>query len=336
MELDYGRTKRRVELYRAVDDALGDLRRVGGLPNPSEADSIWRGIWHEETHNSTAIEGNTLALRQVQMLLDRGLAVGDKELREYLEVQAYGEAAHWVYEQAAGEGDWQGDLVPTLTELRHVHRLVVEKVWTQSPPSDLHPAEGPGSFRHHEIAMFAGGMQPPPFVTIPGLIDDWLHVAQAGHRNDEHLMEHLAATHIRFESIHPFRDGNGRTGRLMMNLMLVRRGYPPAIIYNRDRPKYIAALSQADRRGNIGPLAALIARSVKDGIDRFLLPELAGPQRMVPLSGLVRPDLTGPALRLAAERGRLRAQRRGTRWYSTKKWVDEYVASRYQRRAKGD
>lgn len=184
--------------------------------------------------------------------------------------------------------------------------------------------------------MFSGGMQPPPFVTIPALIDDWLRVVQSGPRSDEHLMEHLAMTHIRFESIHPFRDGNGRTGRLLMNLMLVRRGYPPAIIYARDRRKYIAALIQADRQENIGPLAALIARSVKDGIDRFLLPELAGPQPLVSLSALVRSELTAPALRLAAERGRLRAQRRGTRWYSTKKWVDEYVASRYQRRAKGE
>lgn len=82
-----------MELYRAVDDALADLRRVGGLTNTAEAEGIWRGIWHEETHNSTAIEGNTLALRQVRMLLEHGLAVGDKELREYLEVQAYGEAA---------------------------------------------------------------------------------------------------------------------------------------------------------------------------------------------------------------------------------------------------
>jgi Fic family protein len=336
VEPEYGRTKRRTELYRAVDEALADLRRVGGLPNPAKADSIWRDIWHEETHNSTAIEGNTLALRQVAMLLEHGLAVGDKELREYLEVTAYGEAAQWVYEQASGAGDWHGGDLVTLTELRHIHRLVVESVWAQSPSVELHPAEGPGSFRHHDIAPFPGGMQPPPFVTVPALIDDWLKAVHAGPRGDEHLMEHLAATHFRFESVHPFRDGNGRTGRLLMNLMLARRGYPPAIIYNRDRPKYIAALNQADRRRNIGPLAALIARSVKDGIDRFLLPELAGPQRIIPLSALVRPELTGPALRLAAERGRLRAQRRGARWYSTKKWVDEYLKSRYQRRPQGE
>jgi len=145
-------------------------------------------------------------------------------------------------------------------------------------------------------------------------------------------MEHLARMHSRFESIHPFRDGNGRTGRLVVNLLLVRRGYPPAIIYNRERPKYINALTRADRQGDVGALAELVTRSVNDGINRFLLPSLAGPHRLVPVSALASASLTAPALRLAAERGRLRGQRQNGRWYSTKQWVDDYVASRYRRR----
>ena len=141
--------------------------------------------------------------------------------------------------------------------------------------------------------------------------------------------------HARFETIHPFRDGNGRTGRLAMNLLLVRRGYPPAIIHNRDRARYIDALVRADRRGEAGALAELIARSVNEGINRFLLPSLAGPNRLVPLAALASPAVSPAALRLAAERGRLRAQREGARWYSTRRWVDEYVAARYRRQPAG-
>ena len=322
----------RSALYAAVDEGLADLQRVGGLPLPAEAEAIWRGIWHEETHNSTAIEGNTLVLQQVRTLLEQGRAVGNKDLREYLEVQAYGAAAQWVYQHAVGGGDWSGDEVLTTTELRYVHRLVVEPVWAHFPPDDLHPDEGPGSFRQHELAPFPGGMQPPPFVAVPGLINDWLGLVNAGPAPDEHLMEHLARMHSRFESIHPFRDGNGRTGRLVVNLLLVRRGYPPAIIYNRERPKYINALTRADRQGDVGALAELVTRSVNDGINRFLLPSLAGPHRLVPVSALASASLTAPALRLAAERGRLRGQRQNGRWYSTKQWVDDYVASRYRRR----
>lgn len=327
---------RRSTIYGTVDEGIQDLARVGGLPRPAEAQSIWRDIWHEETHNSTAIEGNTLILRQVAILLEEGRAVGNKEMREYLEIQAYADAAQWVYEQASLPGDWSSGGLLNLTELREIHRRVVERVWKDFPPEDFHPSEGPGSFRHHDIAAFPGGMIPPPMVAVPGLVGDWLESTNAGPAAGEHLVEFLARLHTRFESIHPFRDGNGRTGRLLMNLMLVRRGLPPAIIYNRERTRYIAALARADARGEYGALGELIARSIRDSIDRFVLPALAGRGRMVPLTSLAGPNLSRIALRNAAERGRLRAQRRGTRWYSTRQWVDEYAASRRRGRARSD
>ena len=87
----------RVSIYQAVDEGVAELRRIGGLPGPEAAADIWRGIWFEETHNATAIEGNTLILKEVQALLAEGRAVGDKELKEYLEVKGYADAAEWVY-----------------------------------------------------------------------------------------------------------------------------------------------------------------------------------------------------------------------------------------------
>jgi hypothetical protein len=77
-------------VYERLEVQIGELReRLGGLPSPVEAHGLWRGIWLEEAHHSTAIEGNTLVLRQVRQLLDEGRAVGNKELREYMEVQGY-------------------------------------------------------------------------------------------------------------------------------------------------------------------------------------------------------------------------------------------------------
>lgn len=333
MERSPGRRGRpvRAAVFESLDAGMQDLQRVGGLPLPAEAASIWRGIWHEETHNSTAIEGNTLALRQVRLLLDEGLAVGDKELREYLEVQAYGEAAEWVYQQAAGESEWRTDRLLSLTEVRQIHRLVVEPVWAHFPPEDMHPDEGPGSFRRHELAAFPGGMQPPAFVEVPSMVDDWLGLVEDGPTEGQHVVEHLAFLHSRYERIHPFRDGNGRSGRLAINLLLVRRGYPPAIIRNKDRRQYIRALIRADRDGDVGALAEMIARAINDGINRFILPSLAGPVRLVPLAALATPDLSASALRLAAQRGRLRARLDGSRWLSTRQWVEEYQSTRYQR-----
>jgi hypothetical protein len=140
----------------------------------------------------------------------------------------------------------------------------------------------------------------------------------------------VADLHARFERIHPFRDGNGRVGRLATNLLLVRHGYPPAIVYKRDRERYLDALRRADR-GDPGRLAEITARAVTDGIYRFLLPGLAGPHRLVPLRSLADSELSGNALAVAAKRGRLRAVRRTDQWYSTRQWVNEYKASRYRR-----
>ncbi len=146
----------RNDVYHRLDTQIRELwERMGGLPSPIEASDIWRGIWFEEAHHSTAIEGNTLVLKQVQRLLDEGRAVGDKELREYMEVQGYAQAAEWVYRQAieptarALTGD-----VLTLAEIREIHHRAMTPVWDVAPHSDAGTREGPGSFREHEIHPF--------------------------------------------------------------------------------------------------------------------------------------------------------------------------------------
>lgn len=280
-------------------------------------------------------------LKEVKTLLEEGRAVGEKELREYLEVQGYAEAAQWVYGEAQASGLWDRSELISLSELREIHRRTVEPVWRHFPPADHDPNEGPGSFRRHDIAPFDGGMTPPPWPDVPPMVSDWIKTANAvrsystawfsaGMELEEigqHPIALIAALHARFERIHPFRDGNGRTGRLAVNLMLVRLGYPPAVIHTRDRPKYLRGLERADTN-DPGPLAELFARAVTHGVNRFLLPSLAGPHRMIPLTALADSDLSPIALRRAAERGRLRAQRRRDQWYSTRAWVDEYKQSR--------
>lgn len=329
-----GRPSRR-SIYEAVDGGMADLRRIGGLPTADVASEIWRDIWFEETHNSTAIEGNTLLLKEVRTLLEEGRAVGDKELREYLEVKGYADAAAWVYSQANDPDSERDAPYLMLSELQEIHRRVVASVWDVAPPVDYKPGEGPGGFRLHDILPFANGMTPAPFTDIHPRITDWLRTANSEAPGGIHQMEHVARIHAEFERIHPFRDGNGRTGRLTMNLILVRRGYAPAIIYKRDRPRYLRALERTDS-GEFGPLAEIVARAAKDSLDRFLLPTLAGPLQMLPLSALARRNLTALALRRASEKGRLQAQRRATGWYSTKTWVDRYAKSRRSHGSGGD
>ncbi|TVR29258.1 MAG: Fic family protein, partial [Nitriliruptor sp.] len=292
-------------------------------------------IWYEEAHHSTAIEGNTLVLKQVELLLAEGRAVGDKELREYNEVKGYADAADWVYRQAVSPGERVGGVL-TLTELRHVHTMAMTPVWDVSPHPDATPREGPGSFREHEIHPFPGGMNPVTWPQVPVEIRAWLDdvvaLGPASAHDREALPERLAELHARFERIHPFLDGNGRTGRLVLNLMLVRLGYPPAIIYKADRPRYLRALRRADD-GDHGELGELLARAVLDNLYKFVVPAVAGPARLVPLGALLDDRISQAALRSAAKRGRLQAVRGADgQWRSSRSWVDDYLSSRYRRR----
>lgn len=326
----------RAAVYDRLRVQIGELRdRLGGLPSPGEADEIWRGIWLEEAHHSTAIEGNTLVLKQVEQLLEEGRAVGNKELREYMEVRGYADAASWIYAQALNPGAWSSGELLSLTELRHVHRLALTPAWDVAPHPSAGHSERPGSFREHDIRPFPGGMRPPPWPEVSAMVSDWIREVQALGRESEGIEpEALARVHARFEQIHPFLDGNGRTGRLVLNLLLIRLGYPPAIIFKGDRRRYLAALQSADR-GDHGPLGELLARAILDNLHKFVVPAVAGPSRLVPLPALASQEISANALRVAATRGRLKASKAadGT-WRSTRAWVDEYLAGRYERESR--
>jgi fido (protein-threonine AMPylation protein) len=322
----------RQAIYDQLTEGVEELRtRLGGLPSPIEAEDIWGDIWYQEAHNSTAIEGNTLVLREVELLLGEGRAVGNKQLAEYLEVRGYADAAQWVYGQGLEPSEWTSAELITMTELRHIHRLAIGKVWDVAPHPDATEQEGPGSFRRDGIKPLAAGLQPPDWTEVPALMDDWVNQACALPGADEPLPEAMATLHAEFERIHPFLDGNGRAGRLVMNLLLIRIGYPPAIIRKGERARYLHNLRRADH-GDPGPLGEFLARAVTDTLLRFIVPAVAGPARLVPLAALADRRLSARALRTAAERGRLRAQRdeRG-QWRSSRLWVEEYRASRYQR-----
>ncbi|MFE6754654.1 Fic family protein [Streptomyces sp. NPDC057684] len=317
-----------------MDEAIRELEdRFGGLPTPTEAEDIWSDLWHEEAHNSTALEGNTLVLREVAQLLEDGKAVGAKPLRDYMEVRGYGDAAKWVYGQALEPGDWTDGSIITLQEVRNIHHVLMTPVWTVEPHPDASDFEGPGNFRQHEIAAFSEGMKPPSWPEVDHLMRDWVADADKLRTPDESvsLPEKVAQLHNQFEQLHPFLDGNGRTGRLVLNLLLGRMGYPPAIIYKRDRDKYLKAMRRGDR-GEYGPLAELIARSVTTNLYRFVLPAVAGPVKLVPLAALATEGISENALRVAANRGRLRAVKaEDGSWRSSRKWLEQYEESKYQR-----
>jgi Fic family protein len=326
-------------IFARFAEVVKNLAEYGGLPSLEQASDIWDDIWYAEAHNSTGIEGNTLVLREVKMLLQQGRSIGGKQLKEYLEVEGYGKAAKWVYSQARAPKTFIPEGLLAITELRFIHELLLESLWKVQPPKNALLSETPGAFRQHDILPFSGGMTPPPFTDVLPQVMTWVEMAnQFGEDVKNKKIDtgaislKLAEIHCSFERIHPFLDGNGRTGRLVLNLILVRLGFPPAIILKARREQYLKSLDQADR-GNYTPLATIIAKAVLDNVHRFIVPSLAQHSDLVLLDSLVTKKISYQALRQAAYRGRLESKVGSDGFlYSSRKAVTAYLNSKYQRK----
>jgi Fic family protein len=166
--------------------------------------------------------------------------------------------------------------------------------------------------------------------SIPADLSAWARSTAMSAPGD-HQITHAAAHHAWFERIHPFVDGNGRVGRLVLNFMLIQAGYPPAVILATQRQRYLRSLAIADA-GNANPLTEVVARAVAGTLSRFLIPKLAGDAKLVPLAALAsQSNYSADYLRQLAQNGRLRAIREGRLWLSSRAWLNDYIARRDRR-----
>jgi Fic family protein len=205
------------------------------------------------THHSTALEGNTLTQSETQIVLEKGVTIGGKSLREHLEVIGHKEALDFVRTLA------QRDESLDERVLKEIHALVMK-------------GQGNGdSGRYRSLDVKAAGTEfvYPSHFHVPELMSAyvaWLH----GPSRELHPVEQASAAHLRFVTIHPFRDGNGRVGRLILNLLLLRAGYPIAVVPLKRRNEYINALVEAQQHGDASDLLSLVMDAVETSLRETL------------------------------------------------------------------
>lgn len=209
-------------------------------------------LFLEWTYNSNAIEGNTLTLNETKIVLE-GITVGGKTLREHLEVINHQEAILFVEEIVKDEeplSEWQ---------IKNIHRLVLKGIDDSNA----------GVYREEQVFISGAKHVPPTAVLVPEKMEDMIN----WYRNEgSHLntIERGAMLHAIFVGIHPFIDGNGRTARLLLNLQLMKDGYPPVIIKVENRLAYYEALDKAHTTQNYKDFISLVATEVKDLLDLYL------------------------------------------------------------------
>ena len=198
----------------------------------------------EFIYNSNAIEGNTLTLRETDIILQFGITVKGKSLKEHNEVKGQEYALDFLNEVLKKEEPLSIRLI------REFHALILND-----------DKDNRGRFKQENNTILGAKFQTTPFYQVEEklqeLIDNF-------NESDKNLIEKVAKFHNDFEMVHPFNDGNGRTGRLLMNLELMKNGYPITIIKNEDRDDYYQALEIASIDKNYIPLTEFIKRSVEN------------------------------------------------------------------------
>lgn len=199
----------------------------------------------EFTYNSNAIEGNTLSLRETDLVL-RGLTIDQKPLKDHIEAIGHKEAFDYVRELV----QTQAQLTESI--IKQIHYLVLAD-----------KREDRGKYRSVPVRIIRAEHTSTQPYMIEKEIEELLHWYQ---NTDDHLVTKLAQFHIRFERIHPFIDGNGRTGRLLINLELMKLSYPPIDIKFKDRSHYFEAFN----KDNQSAMEQLLARYINERLEYYI------------------------------------------------------------------
>ncbi|RZJ69761.1 MAG: Fic family protein [Flavobacterium sp.] len=291
---------------------------IKGRPLPNIAlQKIKESLSIEWTYNSNSIEGNTLSLRETQMVLQEGITIKGKSLREHFEAKNHDTAINHLYKIV--NDDYTMRSIDILTLHGYVLRSIEE--------------DFAGRIRNAGVRISGANFVPPNAIKVPDMLDDLIEFVNTNPLglND---IELATVFHHKLVWIHPFFDGNGRTVRLAMNLLLMRKGFPPAIIMMIDRKKYYEALNQANN-GNYQKLMLMMVQALERTLNIYISSMPGSNYEYVEIAKLVREESMPYGqeyISLLARQGKIDAYKEGRNWLTTADAVENYMTNRKRKR----
>ena len=265
----------------------------------------------EWTYNSNAIEGNTLSLNETEIVLNTGVTIGGKTVNEHLEAINHKEGIQYIESLISKSTELTEDAI------RELHRLILKGI------DDLEA----GVYRRHNVRIVGARIIPPQAIKVKALMSELL----TWYYEHIHILPIpvLAAQfHYRFVCIHPFIDGNGRVARLLMNLILMKHGFPSTVILKVDRKRYYRVLNEANI-GSEESFENFIGRSIERSLIIYLnsiKPNTSEKQGFINLREASKYcDYSQEYLSLLARKGKLSAVKINKEWVTTREAIEEYV-----------
>ena len=296
------------ELYEIILKKKKKLVSLRPL-NKEQLKLIRDQIEIEYVYNSTAIEGNTLSLNETRLILEEGITISGKSLREHLDVVNQKEAISWIE-----------DFIKNKAKIKEVdiielHRLTLKGIsnyWA-------------GKYKTSQNRILGSKLKTTSPYKVHSEMDKLIY--EISENKGFNAIELAAYAHHELVRIHPFVDGNGRTARLLMNLILMREGYPPVVIIKKERKKYFDTLEKA-HFGNFKDFFNFIGRAVERSLNLYLnaLTPTTKENELIPLKELAKETkYSQEYLSLRARQGKLNATKINGIWHVARKDLKDYV-----------
>ena len=289
-------------LLRKIDEKKQRLDRLRPLPKDA-AQKLLEDMRLRHTYNSDAIEGNTLTLQETKLVLEEGITIGGKPLKDHIEARNDADAFDFILQLVQQKTPFSQE------SIQQIHEIVTKGLLKDA-----------GKYRTGNVRITGSSITPPSYTKIISLMDDYIHTIK---KIQSYPLKKAAFIQHRLVWIHPFFDGNGRVARLVTNLFFMQQGYPPVVLEQEQRNTYYLVLHQADN-GNLSPLAGFIAKAMNESLQMYLS-VFIDEEHLIPLKELAQhSSYSQEYLSLRARQGKLDAVKLEQTWYSSMRALKEY------------